>query len=104
MSLTSLRARRSDEGAIVVAGALVLGLVFIVFVGFVVLMFLAMSSAAGANGNKNSTPSARAVADIPQSCCRFTRRRPRTPATCHGGCWPPSARWRPTTVDPSSPA
>jgi hypothetical protein len=28
-------------------------------------MFLAMSSAAGASGNKNSTPSARAVADIP---------------------------------------
>ena len=65
MSLTSLRARRNEEGAIVVAGALVLGLVFIVFVGFFVLMFLAMSSADESNGNKNSTPSARAIADIP---------------------------------------
>ena len=66
MSPTSLQARRTEDGAIVVVvGALVLGLVVIVFVGFFVLMVLAMSSAAGASGNKNSTPSARAIADIP---------------------------------------
>ena len=65
MNLTSLRARRNEDGAIVVVGTLVLGLTFVVFVGFVVLMFLAMSSAASANGNKNSSPSAQAIADIP---------------------------------------
>jgi hypothetical protein len=65
MSLSGLRARRNEDGAIVVVGALALGVAVVVFVGFFVLMFLAMSSAAGANGNKNSSPSARAIADIP---------------------------------------
>ena len=65
MRLGHLRGRRDEKGAIVVVGALALGLVVVVFMGFFVLMFLAMSSAASATGNKNSSPSARAIADIP---------------------------------------
>ncbi|HEV3504958.1 MAG TPA: lytic murein transglycosylase, partial [Actinomycetes bacterium] len=65
MRLGHLRGRRDEKGAIVVVGALTLGLVVVVFMGFFVLMFLAMSSAASASGNKNSSPSARAIADIP---------------------------------------
>ena len=48
-----------------VVGALVLGLVTLVFIAFFAMMFLAMSAAAGGSGNKNSSPTALALADIP---------------------------------------
>lgn len=56
---------RGEEGAVVVVGALVLGLVALVFIAFFAMMFLAMSAAAGGTSNKNSSPTALALADIP---------------------------------------
>ena len=50
---------------VVLAGAVVLGLVTVVLIGFFAMMFLAMSTAAATNGNKNSSPTAKALADIP---------------------------------------
>ena len=63
--MTSRPASRSEEGAVILVGALVVGLVAVVLAGFFIMMFLAMSAAAGGNGNKNSSPTAAAVADIP---------------------------------------
>lgn len=54
-----------EEGAVLLLGALVLGLVAAVFVGFLALMLLAMSAAAGGSTDKGSSPTARAIADIP---------------------------------------
>jgi hypothetical protein len=49
----------------VLVAALVVGLVVVGMVGFLTLMFLAMSAAAGGSSNKNSSPSAKALSDIP---------------------------------------
>ena len=60
------RPGRSEDGAVILIGSLVVGLVGVGIVAFMAMMFLAMSAAAGAGSDKNSsTPSAKALADIP---------------------------------------
>ena len=61
-----MTAERNEEGAVILIGALVIGLIGIVVAAFIAMMLLAMSAAAGASSDKNSsTPSAVALADIP---------------------------------------
>lgn len=59
------RCERDERGAVALAVGLVVGFVLVVLVGFLALMFLAMSAAAGGGGDKNSSPTPHAVADIP---------------------------------------
>jgi hypothetical protein len=54
-----------EHGGVAAAGAVVIGVVALALAAFVATMFLAMSAAAGGSSNKNSSPSAKAVADIP---------------------------------------
>lgn len=57
--------RRGEEGVVVLVGAVAVGSVAIVLIGFFTVLFLAMSAAAEGSGNKSSSPSATALADIP---------------------------------------
>jgi len=59
------RRGQGEDGVVVLVGALIIGLVLVVIIGFVTMMFLAMSAAAGGSSNKNSSPSAKAISDIP---------------------------------------
>ena len=59
-----LHCERREQGAVVVGASLVLGIAVVVLLGSVMVVFSAMGATAKSD-DKNSTPTARAVSDIP---------------------------------------